>query len=77
MTRSPKRLGLDCKRVDLGRKTIRIEAPGCTIYIERTDSGTKVDIVSDTDRFAGKVASSTVKQYDTGSVVVLVEVKDA
>lgn len=56
---------------------MRIEAPGCTIYVQREpNGGTRVDIVSDGERFADAVASCNVTQLQSkGSVRVDVEVR--
>lgn len=55
------------KRVSLGRKPLRIEAPGCVVYVELIDGGTRVDVVSDGDRFSGEEVVTSVEGTALGT----------
>ena len=69
------------RRMTLSRNGLRIEAPGCIIYIEGVCSnpfgGTRVDIIPDGERFAGQRSTAEVVQPNGNSVIVHVEVSRA
>ena len=53
----------DHRNVKIGRMPIRIESTGCVVYIERTEEGTRVDVVCDGDRFAGQRATCALEYH--------------